>query len=103
MSVTTMKPTSMTVLYLEQFFAAIALNIWTEIILSIQTILHNTLFVARQNAPMIFIFHTDVIPSLWIDFDVRTHLHLVTATQIFDIVSLSSEMGYIVTNVTIRT
>ena len=36
---------------------------------------------------------------LWI----RASLHLVTVTQIFDVVSTSSEMGCIVTNVTVRT
>ena len=34
---------------------------------------------------------------------VRAHSHLATATQIFDVVSKSSEMGCIVTNVTVRT
>ena len=33
----------------------------------------------------------------------RAHSHLTTAIQIFDVVSMSSEMGCIVTNVTVRT
>ena len=34
---------------------------------------------------------------------VRALSHLTTAIQIFDVVSMSSEMGCIVTNVTVRT
>ena len=34
---------------------------------------------------------------------VRARLHLATATQIFDAGSMSSEMGCIFTNVTVRT
>ena len=33
----------------------------------------------------------------------RARSHLATATQIFDVVSVSSEMGCIVTNVTVHT
>ena len=33
----------------------------------------------------------------------RARSHLATATQIFDVVSMSSVMGYIVTNVTVHT
>ena len=31
------------------------------------------------------------------------HLHMATVTQIFDVVIMSSDMGCIVTNVTVRT
>ena len=33
----------------------------------------------------------------------RAHSHLVTATQIFDVLSMSSGMGCIVNNVTVHT
>ena len=36
-------------------------------------------------------------------FTLRVRSHLATATQIFDVVSMSPEMGCIVTNVTVRT
>ena len=41
--------------------------------------------------------------EIYIKIDLRACSHLTTATQIFDVVSMSSEMGCIVTNVTVRT
>ena len=38
-----------------------------------------------------------------VDVEIRAHSHLMTVTQIFDVVSILSEMGYIVTNVTVHT
>ena len=44
---------------------------------------------------------SDPISFMFISFRARSHL--ATTTQIFDVVSMSSEMGCIVINVTVHT
>ena len=57
---------------------------------------------AAENWPMVLQKIYDILPFCAVN-QFRAHSHLATTTQIFDVVTMSSEMGCIVFNVTIHT